>query len=71
MRTNIEIDDSLLKKVMKGSGARTKRAAVEIAMREFVQMQKQRKALFALWGAAQWQGDLEQSRFGRLPGQEW
>jgi Arc/MetJ family transcription regulator len=43
MRTNIEIDDQLMKKVMRGSGARTKKAAVEAAMRLYVQLQDQAK----------------------------
>ncbi len=65
MRTNIEIDDKLMKKVMKGSGARTKRAAVEAAMRLFVQLKEQEKVR-ELRGIGQWEGDLEQSRLGRF-----
>jgi Arc/MetJ family transcription regulator len=66
MRTNIEIDDGLMKKVMRGTGARTKRAAVEAVMRQYVQLQKQEKALKGLWGAAQWEGNLEESRLGHV-----
>jgi Arc/MetJ family transcription regulator len=66
MRTNIEIDDRLMKKVMRGSGARTKKAAVETAMRLYVQLQDQEKALNQLWGAAHWEGNLEESRLGRI-----
>jgi Arc/MetJ family transcription regulator len=66
MRTNIEIDDRLMKKVMRGSGTRTKKAAVETAMRLYVQLQDQEKALNQLWGAAQWEGNLEESRLGRF-----
>ena len=70
MRTNIEIDDKLLKKVMRSSGVRTKKAAVETAMRLYVQMQEQEKALRALRGIGQWEGDLEQSRLSRFAGVE-
>jgi len=66
MRTNIDIDDRLMKKVMRGSGVRTKKAAVETAMRLYVQLQEQAKALDQLWGAAQWEGNLEESRLGHV-----
>jgi Arc/MetJ family transcription regulator len=36
MRTNIEIDDKLMKQAMKATGATTKRAAVEVCLRKFV-----------------------------------
>lgn len=71
MRTNIEIDDKLMKKTIKASGARTKREAVVTAMRFFVDMREQQKALRELWGAAKWEGDLEQSRLSRFADQEW
>ena len=71
MRTNIDIDDKLMKKVMRSSGVRTKKAAVETSMRLYVQMQEQEKALRELWGAAKWEGDLEQSRLSRFANREW
>jgi hypothetical protein len=36
MRTNIVLDDKLVARVMKLAGARTKREAIHVAMREFV-----------------------------------
>jgi Arc/MetJ family transcription regulator len=36
MRTNIEIDDELMKQAMKATGAATKKAAVEVCLRKFV-----------------------------------
>ncbi len=36
MRTNIELDDKLIARVMKKTGATTKREAVHIALREIV-----------------------------------
>jgi Arc/MetJ family transcription regulator len=71
MRTNIDIDDRLMKRMMRGSGARTKKAAVETAMRAYLQLQDQEKALNRLWGAVKWEGDLEQSRLNRFENQEW
>lgn len=65
MRTNIEIDDKLMKKVMRGSGARTKKAAVEAAMRLYVQIKAQEK-IRQLRGKVQWEGNLEQSRLSRF-----
>ena len=41
MRTNIEIDDKLMKQAMKAAGVTTKRAAVEEALRRMVQLQRQ------------------------------
>jgi len=69
VRTNIEIDDELMEQVMRGSGAKTKKAAVEAAMRKFVLLQKQAEALRSLRGAAVWEGDLEESRLNRFPDQ--
>ena len=36
MRTNIEIDDKLMKQAMKATGAATKRAAIDKALRKLV-----------------------------------
>jgi Arc/MetJ family transcription regulator len=66
MRTNIEIDDKLMKKAIRASGARTKKAAVEAGLQLLVRLQEQEKAADRLWGAAKWEGDLEQSRLGRV-----
>jgi Arc/MetJ family transcription regulator len=41
MRTNIEIDDELMYEAMKASGAKTKKAAVEQALRMFVRIKGQ------------------------------
>jgi Arc/MetJ family transcription regulator len=38
MRTNIEIDDTLMAEALKASGARTKREAVELALRTLLQL---------------------------------
>lgn len=36
MRTNIEIDDKLMKQAMRATGARTKKAAVETSLRKLL-----------------------------------
>jgi len=67
MRTNIEIDDKLMKEAMRSSGSRTKRAAVEAGLRLLVAIQKQ-TGIRKLRGKIRWEGDLEQSRLGRNTG---
>jgi Arc/MetJ family transcription regulator len=65
MRTNIEIDDDLMAEVMARSGAKTKREAVETALRELLQSHIKRAAyesLRALRGKVQWEGDLDAMR---------
>lgn len=45
MRTNIEIDDKLMKAAMKASGKKTKRETVEEALRGLVESRKRPKIL--------------------------
>jgi Arc/MetJ family transcription regulator len=61
MRTNIEIDDKLMAATMRASGARTKREAVETAMRRFVLLEQQ-KEILKLRGKINWVGDLDAMR---------
>jgi Arc/MetJ family transcription regulator len=49
MRTTLDIDAELLGKVVKTTGARSKKKAIEIAMREFLRA-KRRKELSDLIG---------------------
>jgi len=65
MRTNIEIDDGLMREAMRSSGKRTKRAAVEAGLRLLVQTRAQAK-IRRLRGKIRWQGDLEASRLGHV-----
>jgi Arc/MetJ family transcription regulator len=64
MRTNIEIEDGLMREAMRSSGKRTKRAAVEAGLRLLVQTRAQAK-IRRLRGKVRWQGDLEALRLGR------
>jgi Arc/MetJ family transcription regulator len=45
MRTNIVLDDRLVKEAMRLSRVRTKREAVDLALREYVARGKQRNIL--------------------------
>lgn len=65
MRTNIDIDDDLMREAMKSSGARTKRAVVEAGLRLLVRTHAQ-AGIRRLRGKIQWRGDLEKSRLGRV-----
>lgn len=65
MRTNIEIDDALIAKAMKESGARTKKAAVEEGLRLLIQLAGQKRAVKDMMGLG-WEGDLSASREGRF-----
>jgi Arc/MetJ family transcription regulator len=66
MRTNIEIDDTLLSRAMTASGLATKRATVEEGLRLLVRVRRQAKALAELKGLG-WDGDLDAMRQGRHP----
>ena len=65
MRTNIDIDDGLMRQAMRSIGAPTKRAAVEAALRLLVETRAQ-TTFRKLRGKVQWQGDLDRSRRGRI-----
>ena len=49
MRTTLDIDEELIKKVIKTTGAHSKKKAIEIAMEEFLRA-KRRKDLSDLIG---------------------
>ena len=61
VRTNIVLDDRLVKEVMKLAKARTMREAVDIALRCFVQSKKQ-KRLLDLYGAGGVRKDYDYKR---------
>lgn len=67
MRTNIEIDDTLLAQAMAATGQTTKRATVEEALRTVVRIRGQLEALRNLKGAG-WEGDLDEMRRDWAPG---
>lgn len=65
MRTNIEIDDKLMRQAMKATGLDTKKAVVEEALRRLLQLHRQHEALQKLRGVAQVGDDYRRLR--RLP----
>jgi Arc/MetJ family transcription regulator len=65
MRTNIVIDDRLMRQAMRASGLRTKRETVQAGLKLLIQVQAQ-TAIRALKGTVQWEGNLAQSRAGRI-----
>jgi Arc/MetJ family transcription regulator len=65
MRTNIDIDDHLMAQAMRSSGAPTKKAVVEEALRMLVRTRAQ-GSIRRLRGKVKWEGDLEQSRRSRI-----
>jgi Arc/MetJ family transcription regulator len=64
VRTNIEIDDQLMAEALRRSGAPTKRAAVEEALRLLIQTRRQ-GGLRKLRGKVKWEGDLDAMRTGQ------
>jgi hypothetical protein len=50
---------------MAASGLRTKRATIEEALRMYIQIQGQ-KDILKLRGKIPWEGNLEESRLGRI-----
>jgi Arc/MetJ family transcription regulator len=64
MRTNIEIDDKLMKDALKATGVKTKREAVELGLKTLVQLRAQEKVR-QLKGRITWEGDLSAMRTDR------
>lgn len=61
MRTNIEIDDKLMRDALRATGAKTKKDAVELGLRTLLDLRAQEKAR-ALRGKITWEGDLNAMR---------
>lgn len=64
MRTNIEIDEKLMRQAMKAAGKKTKRETVEAALEMLVRMRKQ-ESMRDLFGKLHWEGDLEKMRLDK------
>ena len=61
MRTNIVIDDDLMDRVLKVTGIKTKREAVEEGLKLLLRMSAQQK-IRELRGKIKWVGDLDEMR---------
>jgi Arc/MetJ family transcription regulator len=61
MRTNIVIDDKLMRDTLRATGLKTKREAVELGLRTLLRLRTQAK-IRGLRGKLDWQGDLNAMR---------
>ena len=61
MRTNIEIDDSLMADALKATGLSTKKEAVELGLKTLIKLNKQ-ASIRALRGKLKWEGNLDEMR---------
>ena len=64
MRTNIVIDDGLLRDAMQATGATTKRQVVELGLASLIRLKEQER-IRGLRGKLRWTGDLEAMRRDR------
>ena len=61
MRTNIVIDDDLMNDAIRLTGVKTKREAVEIALKSLITLKKQEN-IKGHRGKLKWEGDLDDMR---------
>jgi len=61
MRTNIVIDEKLMKETLRLTGLKTKRQAVELGLRTIVRLCKQQE-IRRFRGKLSWHGDLDAMR---------
>ena len=64
MRTNIVIDDKLMRETLKATGLKTKREAVELGLRTLLRLRRQAE-IRRYRGKIDWQGDLDAMRTDR------
>ncbi len=64
-RTNIELDEKLVKEGMRLFKKKTKKELVNFALREVVRREKA-KGILALEGKVKWQGNLREMRKSRF-----
>ena len=64
MRTNIVIDDKLMKETLRATGLKTKREAVELGLRTLLKLRRQEQ-IRRFRGKLQWQGNLDAMRTDR------
>ena len=63
MRTNIVIDDKLMRDTLRATGLKTKREAVELGLRTLLRLKKQAE-IRRLRGKLNWRGNLDEMRTG-------
>lgn len=65
MRTNIVLDENLVKRAQELTGIKTKREVVQEALRMLVLLYEQGK-IRSLRGKLNWEGDLHEQRLSRI-----
>jgi len=65
MRTNIDIDEKLMSDLLKETGLRTKREAVNYALDLALHLKRQERLAKDLRGKVHWEGDLEDMRLDK------
>lgn len=65
MRTNIVLDDELVKEGFRVTNAKTKRELVDLALSELVKRER-RKDILKMAGKVEWEGDLNEMRRDRF-----
>jgi Arc/MetJ family transcription regulator len=66
VRTNIEIDDDLMRRALAATGLRTKKAVVEEALKLLVRLRSQAKIRELRGKLTSWEGDIDELRRDRL-----
>ena len=64
-RTNIELDEKLVKEGMRLFNKKTKKELINFALKEVIRREKV-KGILALEGKVMWEGDLRKMRKGRF-----
>ena len=64
-RTNIELEDKLVREGMRVFKCKTKKELVNLALRELLKKER-RKEILELQGTKHWEGDIEEMRRARM-----
>ena len=64
MRTNIVIDDKLMKDTLRATGLKTKREVVELGLRTLLRL-RQQEEIRRFRGKLAWEGDLDAMRMDK------
>lgn len=67
MRTNIEIDDELMREAMRECGHTTKRATVEAGLRLQIERRRRQRVVDAFGKYPSWEGDIDVLRGRKQP----
>ncbi len=65
MRTNIVLDDDLVRKAQEITGIKTKKALIHEALSTLIRLKEQEQVRF-LRGKLKWEGNLDEQRQGRF-----